>query len=116
VPLQLEPQPNSPQFVPQEENSFVIVVTVPTGEDMQEGQQLPWNDNDNHEDDEEEGNEAKGKDNEDYTPLSNAEKEETYHDTDEIKTFGNEAAIPTGRLRDLLNHIDITTPPEFRIK
>jgi hypothetical protein len=24
--------------------------------------------------------------------------------------------IPTGRLRDLLNRINITTPPEFRIK
>jgi hypothetical protein len=38
-----------------------------------------------------------------------------FHDTDKIKTFGNEAPIPTGRLRDLLNCINITTPPEFRI-
>jgi hypothetical protein len=48
--------------------------------------------------------------------LSNAEKEETYHNADGIKTFGNEALIPTDRLRDLLNRIDITTPLEFRIK
>jgi hypothetical protein len=48
--------------------------------------------------------------------LSDAEKEETYRDTDKIKSFGNEAPIPTGRLKDLLNHIDITTPSEFRIK
>jgi hypothetical protein len=40
----------------------------------------------------------------------------TFHDTVEIKTFGNEAPIPTGRLRDLLNRINITTLPEFRIK
>jgi hypothetical protein len=33
-----------------------------------------------------------------------------------IKTFGNEASIPTGRLRDFLNRINITTPPELRIK
>jgi hypothetical protein len=39
-----------------------------------------------------------------------------FHDTGEIKTFGNEAPIPTGRLRDLLNRINITTLPEFRIK
>jgi hypothetical protein len=73
--------------------------------------------NDDHEDDvEEEGNEVEGKDDKDYTPLSDAEKEEMYHDANEIKTFGNEAPIPTGRLSDLLNRIDITTPPEFRIK
>jgi hypothetical protein len=39
-----------------------------------------------------------------------------FHDADEIKTFGDEAPIPTGRLRDLLNHINITTSPEFWIK
>jgi hypothetical protein len=43
----------------------------------------------------------------DYSPLS---------DFNEIKTAKNEAPIPTGRLRDLLNHINITTPLEFRIK
>jgi hypothetical protein len=58
----------------------------------------------------------KSEDDEDYTPWSNTEKDETFHDADKIKTFGNEAPIPTGRLRDLLNHINITTPPEFRIK
>jgi hypothetical protein len=39
-----------------------------------------------------------------------------FHDADEIKTFGNKALISTGRLRDLLNRINITTLPEFRIK
>jgi hypothetical protein len=39
-----------------------------------------------------------------------------FHDADEIKTFGDEAPIRTGRLRELLNRISITTPPEFRIK
>jgi hypothetical protein len=42
--------------------------------------------------------------------------DEAFHDTDEINTFGDEAPIPTGRLRDLLNRINITTPLEFRIK
>jgi hypothetical protein len=38
VPPQQEPQPNSPQYVPQEEDSFKIVVTVPMGENTQEAQ------------------------------------------------------------------------------
>jgi hypothetical protein len=49
-------------------------------------------------------------------PRSDTEKDETFHDADEIKTFGDEALIPTSRLRDLLNCINITTLPEFRIK
>jgi hypothetical protein len=74
------------------------------------------NHDDDHEDDEEEGNEDEDKDDEDYTPLSDSEKEKVYHDADEIKTIRNEAPIPIGKLRDLLNRIDITTLPEFRIK
>jgi hypothetical protein len=48
--------------------------------------------------------------------LSDSENEKMYHDTDELKSVGNEALIPTGRLQDLLGHIGITTTPEFRIK
>jgi hypothetical protein len=47
--------------------------------------------------------------------LSDAEKDKTYHDTDKIKIARNEASIPTSRLRDLLNSINITTPPELKI-
>jgi hypothetical protein len=98
------------------------MVTVPAGEDSQEAQPMPQNHDHNQQEEEnnakeeEEGNMVEGEDDEDYTPWSNAEKDEMFHDTDEIRTFGNEAPIPTGRLRDLLNHINITTPPEFRIK
>jgi hypothetical protein len=95
----------------------------PQGAPVEEPQ-LPQNNNhdndhreeENNEEEEEEGNKAEGEDGEDCTPWSNAEKDKTFHDADEIKTFGNEAPIPTGRLRDLLNCINITTPPEFRIK
>jgi hypothetical protein len=48
--------------------------------------------------------------------LRDTEKDETFHDVDEIKTFGDEASIPIGRLRDLLNRINITTLPEYIIK
>jgi hypothetical protein len=58
---------------------------------------------------EEDGNKAEGEEDEYYTPWSNTEKDEIFHDADEIKTFGDEAPIPTGRLRDLLKHINITT-------
>jgi hypothetical protein len=115
VPPQQEPQPDSPQ----EEKPFEIVVTVLAGEDSQETQLMPQNHDQQEEEDnekEEDGNKAEGKEDEDYTPWSNAEKDEIFHDADEIKTFGDEAPIPTGRLRDLLKHINITTPPEFRIK
>jgi hypothetical protein len=76
---------------------------------------LPQNDNhdndhgeeENNKVEEQEGNKAEDEYDEDYTPLS---------DADEIKIVKNEAPIPTCRLRDLLNHLNITTPPEFRIK
>jgi hypothetical protein len=118
------PQPESPRYVPQGEDSFEIIVIVTAGEDVQEAQHLPQNDDhdndheeeENNEEEEEEGNNAEGEDDENYTPLSNAEKDDMYHDADEIKTTRNEALIPTGRLRDLLNCLDITTLLEFRIK
>jgi hypothetical protein len=121
---QQEPHHDSPQ----EEEPFEIVVVAPERQEPQgapvEEPQLPQNNDhdnnhreeENNEKEEEEGNKAEGEDDEDYTPWSNIKKDETIHDADEIKTFGNEAPIPTGRLRDLLNHINITTPPEFRIK
>jgi hypothetical protein len=83
---------------------------------------LPQNDDhdlqeeENNEEEKEVGNKAEGEEDEDYTPWSDAKKDDTFHNVDEIKTFGDEALIPTGRLRDLLNRINITTPPELRIK
>jgi hypothetical protein len=116
VPPQQEPQADSPQ----EEEPFEIVVTVPAGEDSQETQPMPQNhdqqEEEGNEKEEEDGNKAEGKEDEDYIPWSNAKKDEIFHDTDEIKTFADEAPIPTGKLRDLLKHINITTLPEFRIK
>jgi hypothetical protein len=48
--------------------------------------------------------------------LSDVEKDEMFRNVDEIKTTENEAPNPTGKLRDSLNHLNITTQPEFRIK
>jgi hypothetical protein len=122
APRNVPPQPDSPQHVPQGEDSFEVVITVPVVEDTQEAQQMPQNDDhdqreeENNDDEEEEGNKAEGEEDEDYTPLSNTEKDETFHDADKINTFGDEAPIPTGRHRGLLNRINITTRPAFRIK
>jgi hypothetical protein len=99
VPPQQEPQPNSLQYAPQEDDPFEIVVMVLAGE---ESQQLPQNNgnNDNHDNDneheeeeedyeaEEEGSDNEDKDDDDYTPLSDSEKEKMYHNADEIKTSG----------------------------
>jgi hypothetical protein len=90
VPPQQEPQPDSPQ----EDEPFEIVVTVPAGEDSQEAQPMPQN---HDQQEEEDGNKAEEEEDEDYTPWSNAEQDEIFHDADEIKTFGDEAPIPTGR-------------------
>jgi hypothetical protein len=111
VPPQQEPQHDCPR----EDEPVEIVVTVPAREDSQEAQPMTQNhdhdqrEEENNEKEEEEGNKAEGEDDEDYTPWSNVEKDETFHDIDEIKTFGNKAPIPTGKLRDLLNRINITT-------
>jgi hypothetical protein len=89
------------------------VVTVPVGEGTQEAQQLPQNDNNDEDEEEEEGNEAEGEDDEDYTPLSDSEKDKMYRGANEFKTAGNKASMPTS--------IDITTPldlesREFRVE
>jgi hypothetical protein len=95
---------------------------------MVEEQQLPQNnenndntnninDDDDHDDENHNNdNDDDDKDDEDYTPLSDSEKEKMYCDTDELKTFGNEALISIDQLQDLLGHIGITTALKFRLK
>jgi hypothetical protein len=94
VSPQQEPQADSPQ----EEEPFEIVVTVPAGDGSQEAQPMPQNHDQQEEEDnkkeEEDDNKAEGEEDEDYTPWSNAEKDEIFHDADEIKTFGDEARSP----------------------
>jgi hypothetical protein len=98
VPPQQEPQPDSPQ----EEEPFEIVVTVPSGEDSQEAQLMPQNhdqqEKEDNEKEEEGGNKAEGEEDEDYTPWSNAEKDEIFHD----------AQQEIQKLRDRLRDSDAT--------
>jgi hypothetical protein len=39
-----------------------------------------------------------------------------YRDTDEVESFGIKAQVLAGRLRALLEHLGITTAPQYRIK
>jgi hypothetical protein len=39
-----------------------------------------------------------------------------YRDADEVESFGAESLILTGRLQALLEHLGITTAPQYRIK
>jgi hypothetical protein len=75
-------------------------IQEPQGAPVEEPQLSQNNDhnNDHRENNEKEeaGNKAEGEDDEEYTPWSNTEKDETFHNADEIKTFGDEALVPTG--------------------
>jgi hypothetical protein len=39
-----------------------------------------------------------------------------YRDADEVESFGAESPIHAGRLWSLLEHLGITTAPQYRIK
>jgi hypothetical protein len=56
------------------------------------------------------------KTNEEHPPPSDTEAEKMYRDADEVESFGAESLIITGRLRALLEHLGITTAPQYRIK
>jgi hypothetical protein len=49
-------------------------------------------------------------------PPSDTEPEKLYRDADKVESFEAESLILTGRLRDLLEHLGITTAPRYRIK
>jgi hypothetical protein len=51
-----------------------------------------------------------------HPPPSATEDEKMYRDADEVESFGAESLILAGRLRALLEHLGITTAPEYRIK
>jgi hypothetical protein len=53
---------------------------------------------------------------EEHPPPSDTEAEKMYQDADEVESFGAEAPVLTGRLRALLEHLGITTAPQYRIK
>jgi hypothetical protein len=108
VPQHQESQPDVPQKASPEEEPFEIELVVPESTMTQDSpaleQQQP---KDQYTDD---------KANEEYPLPSDTEDEKMNRDVDEVESFGVEAPVLASRLRDLLEHLGITTAPRNRIK
>jgi hypothetical protein len=63
-----------------------------------------------------EDQDTEDKTNEEHPPPSDTEAEKMYRDADEVESFRAESPILAGRLRALLEHLGITTTPQYRIK
>jgi hypothetical protein len=108
VPQPQESQPDVPQEASPEEEPFEIELVVPESPMAQdlpaEEQQQPGD------------HDMEDKTDKEHPPPSNTEAEKMYRDADEVESFGAESPILSGRLRDLLEHLGITTAPRYRIK
>jgi hypothetical protein len=107
VPRPQESQPDIPQEVTPEEEPFEIELVVPESPTAQDSPA------------EEEQSEDAGtedKTDEEQPPPSDTEPEKLYRDADEVEFFRDKSSILTGRLRALLEHLGITTAPQYRIK
>jgi hypothetical protein len=103
-----ESWPDIPQEASPEEEPFEIELVVPespTAQDSPAEEQQQPGDHD-----------TEDKTNEEHPPPSDTEVEKMYRDADEVESFGAESPILAGRLRDLLEHLGITTAPRYRIK
>jgi hypothetical protein len=107
VPQPQESQPDIPQEASPEEEPFEIELVdseSPTAHDSPAEEQQP----------EDHGTEDKT--DEEQPPPSDIDPEKMYRDADEVESFGAESLILTGRLWALLEHLGITTAPQYRIK
>jgi hypothetical protein len=108
VPRPQDSQPDAPQHASHEEEPLVIELVIPESPMAQgspvEEQQQP------------EDHDIEDKADKEYPPLSDTEDEKMYRDADEVESFGAKAPVPTGSFRALLEHLDITTAPRYRIK
>jgi hypothetical protein len=107
VPQPQESQPDIPQEATPEEEPFEIELVVPESPTAQdspaEEQQL-----------EDPGTEDKT--DEEQLPPSDTESKKLYRDDYTVESFGAESPFLAGRLRALLEHLGITTAPQYRIK
>jgi hypothetical protein len=81
-----------------------VVPDSPTAQDSPAEEQQP----------EDHGTEDKT--DEDHPPPSDTKHQKMYRDADEVESFGAESPILAGRLQALLEHLGITTTPQYRIK
>jgi hypothetical protein len=97
-----------PQEASPEEEPFEIELVVPESPMAQnspgEEQQQPRD------------HDTEDKTDEEHPPPSDTEAEKMYRDADEVESFGAESLNLTGRLWALLEHLGITTAPQYRIK
>jgi hypothetical protein len=103
-----ESQPDIPQEASPEEKPFEIELVVPespTAQDTPAEEQQQPGDHD-----------TEDNTNEEHPPPSDTESEKMYRDANEVESFGAEAPVLAGRLRALLQHLGITTAPQYRIK
>jgi hypothetical protein len=108
VPQPQESQPDVPQVASPEEEPFEIELVIPkspTAQDSPAEEQQHPGDQD-----------TEDKTNEEHPPPSDTESERMYRDADEVESFGAESPILASRLRALLEHLGITTAPQYRIK
>jgi DNA-binding transcriptional LysR family regulator len=107
VPQPQESQPDVPQEVSLEEEPFEIELVVPESPTAQDSkakeQQL-------------EDHDTEDKTNEEHPSPSDTKSEKMYRDADEVESFGAESPILAGMLQALLEHLGITTAPQYRIK
>jgi hypothetical protein len=109
VPQPQESQPDVPQEASPEEEPFEIELVVPespTAQDSPAEEQQQPGDHDTED----------KKTDEEHPPPSDTEAEKMYRDANEVESFGAESPVIAGRLRALLEHVGITTPPQYRIK
>jgi hypothetical protein len=108
MPQPQESQPDVPQEASPEEESFEIELVVP---ESPMAQDLPAKEQQQPKD-----QDIEDKANKEYTPPSDAEDEKMCWDADEVEYFGIEATVLAGMLQALLEHLGITTAPQYRIK
>jgi hypothetical protein len=81
-----------------------VVPESPTAQDSLAEEQQP------------EDHDTEDKSDEERPPPSDTKSEKMYRDADEVESFRAESLILAGRLRALLEHLDITTTSRYRIK
>jgi hypothetical protein len=108
VPHPQVSQPDVLQEASPEEEPFEIELVIPespTAQDSPAEEQQQLGDHD-----------TEDRTNEEHPPPRDTESEKMYQDANEVESFGAEASVLAGRLRALLEHLGITTAPQYRIK
>jgi hypothetical protein len=107
MPHPQESQPDIPQEASPEEEPFEIELVVPespTAQDTPAEEQQPGD------------HDTEDKSNEEHPPPSDTESVKMYRDADKVVSFGAKSPILASRLRALLEHLGITSAPQYRIK